>query len=351
MSDENIIKTPLIGQLNNEVVETGNYNKLENKPKINNVELVDNVSLDNLGIQPKGNYALESDIPEPYDDSEIKKDIENLQKNKANSSDIPDVSNFITNTVDNLVNYYKKSETYTQEEVNTLIGNLHSISILFVDTLPTTGETNIIYLVPRAKPEEGNVKDEYIYVNNSWEKIGSTDIDLSGYVTIEYLTNTLNNYVTTQYLNNQKYIKNNASDQQAIAIGQSATSQEDAITIGAQAQSNGAYAVTLGHLAKSPTGAITIGAYSRTGEFAMAIGNNSSSMYPGSIALGDGTSTTKMAQMMIGSDDSPIDSIDVQTNTGQKTVAFTSDIDEKIGNINTILSTLTTVSEVQNDNN
>ena len=38
----------------------------------------------------------------------------------ATANDIPDVSNFITNTVDNLVNYYTKSQTYTQTEVDAL---------------------------------------------------------------------------------------------------------------------------------------------------------------------------------------------------------------------------------------
>lgn len=42
---------------------TSNYNALTNKPKINNVELNGNKSLNDLGIQPKGNYALESEIP------------------------------------------------------------------------------------------------------------------------------------------------------------------------------------------------------------------------------------------------------------------------------------------------
>ena len=42
---------------------TSNYNVLTNKPKINNVELNGNKSLNDLGIQPAGNYALESDIP------------------------------------------------------------------------------------------------------------------------------------------------------------------------------------------------------------------------------------------------------------------------------------------------
>ena len=42
---------------------TSNYNALTNKPKINNVELNGNKSLNDLGIQPAGNYALESEIP------------------------------------------------------------------------------------------------------------------------------------------------------------------------------------------------------------------------------------------------------------------------------------------------
>ena len=64
---------------------TFSYTDLTNKPKINNVELVGNKSLNDLGIQPKGNYALESDIP--------------------------DVSSFITKDVNNLTNYTLKTNT------------------------------------------------------------------------------------------------------------------------------------------------------------------------------------------------------------------------------------------------
>lgn len=64
---------------------TFSYTDLTNKPKINNVELVGNKSLNDLGIQPVGNYALESEIP--------------------------DVSNFITKDVNNLTNYTLKTNT------------------------------------------------------------------------------------------------------------------------------------------------------------------------------------------------------------------------------------------------
>jgi hypothetical protein len=36
-----------------------NYNLLENKPKINDVVLQGDKTLDELGVQPKGNYADE----------------------------------------------------------------------------------------------------------------------------------------------------------------------------------------------------------------------------------------------------------------------------------------------------
>ena len=50
-----------------------------------------------------------------------------------------------------------------------------------VTELPETGEENIIYLVPKAG--EGNdVHDEYIWVNNAYELIGTTAVDLSGYL-------------------------------------------------------------------------------------------------------------------------------------------------------------------------
>ena len=44
--------------------------------------------------------------------------------------------------------------------------------------LPTTGEAGKIYLMPT---EEGNVYVQWIYVNDQWLELGSTDVDLSNY--------------------------------------------------------------------------------------------------------------------------------------------------------------------------
>lgn len=107
-----------------------------------------------------------------------------------------DATGFITASVDNLVNYYTKTETYTQEEVNALIGQIATISFEVVDVLPQTGEASKIYLVPSTEGQQQNGYDEYIYVNESWEKIGSTNIDLSQYATKEYVNQQISTAVT-----------------------------------------------------------------------------------------------------------------------------------------------------------
>lgn len=67
-----------------------------------------------------------------------------------------------------------------------------------VESLPSTGEDNIIYMVKRAETEGQNVYDEYMYINNAWEKIGSTDVDLSDYYTKEETDEKLEGYYTKE---------------------------------------------------------------------------------------------------------------------------------------------------------
>lgn len=116
-----------------------------------------------------------------------------------NTSDLANDSGFITSSVNNLVNYYLKQETYTKSEVNDLIGAIQQFHYERVQELPETGESNIMYLVPKTTSEENNYYDEYVY-SNGWEKIGDTQIDLSGYVTTNALNQALGNYTTTENL-------------------------------------------------------------------------------------------------------------------------------------------------------
>ena len=94
----------------------------------------------------------------------------------------------ITKAVNDLTNYYLKSETYTKTEINTIVSNVKNGHFKVVTALPTTDiDTTTIYLVPKSSAQTQNVYDEYICLDATtspatWEKIGDTQIDLSNYV-------------------------------------------------------------------------------------------------------------------------------------------------------------------------
>lgn len=105
-----------------------------------------------------------------------------LPKYPSKTSDLENNSNFITNSVNNLINYYLKSEVYTKEEVQSLIGRISSLELIKVDKLPTENiKTSAIYLVPKEQSEVDNIYTEYIYMDGKWEIIGDTSVDLSQY--------------------------------------------------------------------------------------------------------------------------------------------------------------------------
>jgi len=110
----------------------------------------------------------------------------------------------ITNTVNNLVNYYLKTETYSKSEVDAIAALLKNGRFISVNELPTTDiDQSAIYLVPKSSAQTNNVKDEYINLDGTsagWEKIGDTQIDLSDYVTTTQLTTALADYTTTTAL-------------------------------------------------------------------------------------------------------------------------------------------------------
>jgi len=64
-------------------------------------------------------------------------------------------------------------------------GDAGSIRIEIVNELPQVGDEDTIYLVPYQEAETGNIYKEYIYINNSWEELGSipVEVDLSDYYT------------------------------------------------------------------------------------------------------------------------------------------------------------------------
>ena len=93
----------------------------------------------------------------------------------------------------------KVSITQLKVKITEDLTNLH---FLIVQSLPTTDiQTNIIYLVPKNPSGTDDIYNEYAYINNAWEMLGTTQIDLSGYVTTVSLTSILQDYITATALN------------------------------------------------------------------------------------------------------------------------------------------------------
>lgn len=144
-------------ELNHEPVSlhvTDSYEDLQNLPMINGVTLVGDKSTSDLGIV-------------------IPTKLSQLENDPA----------FITAATQNLANYYLKTQTYDKSEVDAMIGALKQLKFEIVDSLPVSDiSPTTIYLLPDDDPTT-NVYFQYLYVNNDWALLGSTEVDLSSYYT------------------------------------------------------------------------------------------------------------------------------------------------------------------------
>lgn len=100
---------------------------------------------------------------------------ESVVNSKASQDDIPTKLSDLTN-----------DKTFkTEAEIQELINNSTKLKKEVVTSLPTTGKDDVIYLVKDAKGKDNNNYLEYLWLNDKYELIGSTQVDLSGYVTKE----------------------------------------------------------------------------------------------------------------------------------------------------------------------
>lgn len=103
--EEYMLTADVIAKLNR--VGITSYNELDNKPKINNVELTGNKTLSDLGIQPAGAYL--TSIPEQYSTSDViaalyltKRDASNTYATLGTYNDLSTTLDNLNNTVTNL---------------------------------------------------------------------------------------------------------------------------------------------------------------------------------------------------------------------------------------------------------
>lgn len=95
------------------------------------------------------------------------------------------------------------TESYSKEEIDDMISQLKQFEAKKVATLPTTGQIpNCIYFVPKGTSGVDGCS-EFMWIDNKWEYLGSTDIDLSDYWTIDE---------TKRYIEQNKYVLPQATE-------------------------------------------------------------------------------------------------------------------------------------------
>lgn len=90
-------------------------------------------------------------------------------------------SGFVTATVDNLTNYYLKTETYTRDEIDNKISAIPKFDVEVVTTLPTANISESTIYLRKNDTTGDSLYDEFIYVNGTWELLGTARVDLSDY--------------------------------------------------------------------------------------------------------------------------------------------------------------------------
>lgn len=120
-----------------------------------------------------------------------------LTQNYASISAIPVVPTTVSSFT-NDAGYQNASQV--SSAINTAIAGITGISFEIVQTLPATGDAGTIYLVPAGQSATGDIYVEWIYINNTWEKLGTTSVDLTDYTTWDSTTETLSANGTAVYI-------------------------------------------------------------------------------------------------------------------------------------------------------
>lgn len=178
-----------VDKIDGKGLSTNDYTTTE-KNKLNGIAEGAQVNvLEGVKVNGTGLVATDKvvDITVPTKLSELTND-----DNYAKISDIPTDLKDLANTTTNFQN-----ATQVQALIDASVGEITGVEFKIVETLPDVGQgkTGVIYLVAHSHSAEDGY-DEYIWIKGDaatgtqdrFEKIGSTDIDLSEYWNTTNLT-------------------------------------------------------------------------------------------------------------------------------------------------------------------
>lgn len=162
---------------------TGNYDDLMGIPTLDDIQIKGNLTKEELDIA-KASDLLQTD----GDLANAMADIEEIQNKQKDFLTDKQISQKILSATQDMATQTwveekgYQNENQVQNAINSALEDIAGIDFEVVDRLPSSGKKGIIYLVPN-NGEKPNIYDEYIWLEDKqeFEKIGTTDIDLSNY--------------------------------------------------------------------------------------------------------------------------------------------------------------------------
>lgn len=156
-------------------------------PDNGEVNIIEGVKVNGTLVNPDGNKIVDITVPT------VVSDLTN-DAGYITSADLPTNVSDLTNDAD------YQTGTEVAQAIEDALADITGIDFQIVQTLPASGVKGTIYLVSHGGTAP-DVYDEYVWIvvsgTGSWEKIGTTQIDLSNYVQFTDLTPITNQEIDT----------------------------------------------------------------------------------------------------------------------------------------------------------
>lgn len=171
-----LIKEKFVQKESGKSLSTNDYTN-EEKQKLSTLKTYNVATSEEAGLLSSANLNKINSIDEGAEKNVITKIKRNGTLVNVSNKEV-DIT--IPTKYSELVN---DNDLVSTTQVKKLISEARHMKKEIVSTKPSTGEENVIYLVG-PKGSGNNIYEEWLYINNSWEKIGDTDtkVDLTGYL-------------------------------------------------------------------------------------------------------------------------------------------------------------------------
>lgn len=193
-----------------DIIASGNLDKYVTDPKLQEA-LKDYVTTGNLTTE-LAKYTKSADLVSQLDSKVDKVAGKILTSNDFTNADKAKLDDLTKITkVSQLTN---DSNYITDLKMQEALAKIKTLKKEVADTLPTSGQDDVIYLVKDSKGKDNNVYLEYLWLDK-WELIGSTEVDLSRYVTLEEFKNNKDSWYKS--VNALEHVVNDKLDKTAIS--------------------------------------------------------------------------------------------------------------------------------------